>query len=47
MILVMFFGPLGLVLYVFSRPQGNLIECPHCKNKRLEASAKCPHCGNA
>lgn len=47
MILVMFFGPLGLILYWFSRPQGNLIECPQCKNKRLQASAKCPHCGNA
>jgi small-conductance mechanosensitive channel len=47
MILVMFTGPIGLVIYLFSRPQGNLIQCPHCRNKRLEASSKCPHCGNA
>jgi uncharacterized membrane protein YhaH (DUF805 family) len=47
MILVMFTGPVGLVIYVFSRPQGNLIQCQHCGNKRLQASSKCPHCGNA
>jgi NADH:ubiquinone oxidoreductase subunit K len=47
MFLVMFTGPLGLVIYLFSRPQGNLLQCPSCKNKRLLASAKCPHCGNS
>jgi hypothetical protein len=47
MVLVMFTGPLGLIIYLFSRPQGNLMPCPHCGNKRLQASAKCPHCGNA
>ncbi len=47
MILVMLTGPIGLVIYLFSRPQGNLIQCPHCNNRRLQASAKCPHCGNA
>ena len=47
MILVMFTSLLGLVIYLFSRPQGNLVQCQHCKNKRLQASAKCPHCGNA
>ena len=47
MILVMFTSVLGLILYIFSRPQGNLIRCPHCNNQRLQASAKCPHCGNA
>ena len=47
MILVMFTGIIGLVIYIFSRPQGNVIPCPHCGNKRLQASAKCPHCGNA
>lgn len=47
MILVMFTGPIGLLIYIFSRPQGNLIQCQHCNNKRLQASAKCPHCGNA
>ena len=47
MILVMFTGPIGLIIYIFSRPQGNLIQCQHCNNKRLQASSKCPHCGNA
>ena len=47
MVLVMITGPVGLVLYLFSRPQGNLVQCSHCGNKRLQASAKCPHCGNA
>jgi hypothetical protein len=47
MILVMFTGVIGLVIYLFSRPQGNVVPCPSCGNKRLQVSAKCPHCGNA
>ena len=47
MILVLLTNILGLIIYLFSRPQGNLIQCPHCNNKRLQASAKCPHCGNS
>jgi hypothetical protein len=47
MILVMLTGIIGLIIYLFTRPQGNLVPCPHCGNKRLQASAKCPHCGNA
>jgi len=47
MILVMFTGPIGLLIYLFSRPQGNLVQCASCRNARLQASAKCPHCGNA
>jgi uncharacterized membrane protein YhaH (DUF805 family) len=47
MILVMVTSVIGLIIYLFSRPQGNLIQCPNCGNKRLQASAKCPHCGNA
>lgn len=46
MLLVMFTGVLGLGIYLFSRPQGSVVRCSHCKNKRLQASAKCPHCGN-
>jgi DNA-directed RNA polymerase subunit RPC12/RpoP len=22
-----------------------MLQCPNCRNKRLEASVKCPHCG--
>lgn len=47
MVLVMFTSVVGLIIYVFSRPQGNLVQCSSCNNKRLQASAKCPHCGNA
>jgi len=47
MILVMFTGIIGLVIYLFARPQGNVIPCAHCGNKRMQVSAKCPHCGNA
>jgi Phospholipase_D-nuclease N-terminal len=47
MILVFFTNVIGLIIYLFSRPQGNLVQCAHCNNKRLQASAKCPHCGNA
>lgn len=45
MALVFFLNLLGLVIYLLSRPQGNLIACPNCHNKRLQASVKCPHCG--
>jgi hypothetical protein len=47
MILVMFTGVIGLVIYLLARPQGIVIACPQCNNKRLQVSAKCPHCGNA
>ena len=46
MILVMLTGVVGLIIYLFSRPQGNMMRCVHCGNNRLQASAKCPHCGN-
>ena len=46
MLLVFFTSIFGLIIYIFSRPKGNLIVCEHCKNKRLKAMAKCPHCGN-
>jgi ribosomal protein S27E len=47
MVLVMFTSLLGLIIYIFSRPQGNLIRCPNCGNNRMQASVKCPHCGAA
>ena len=46
MFLVMFTSLIGLVIYIFARPQGTLAQCPHCKGKRLQASATCPHCRN-
>jgi hypothetical protein len=47
MVLVMITGLLGLIIYLLSRPKGNLIACPHCGNKRMQVGVKCPHCGNA
>lgn len=46
MFLVMFAGPIGFIIYIFSRSQGQLTQCPSCNGKRLQASAKCPHCQN-
>lgn len=45
MLLVLFTSVIGLIIYLLSRPQGNLISCPNCNNQRLQASVKCPHCG--
>ncbi len=47
MILVMFTGIIGLVIYLCTRPSGILVPCARCANKRLPVSATCPHCGNA
>ena len=45
MALVFFTSVIGLVIYIFARPQGNTIQCANCHNKRLQHSMKCPHCG--
>ena len=47
MILVMITGIIGFVIYLLVRPQGPVFPCAQCGNKRLQISAKCPHCGNA
>jgi hypothetical protein len=45
MLLVFFTSFIGLIIYILSRPQGNLVPCPNCGNKKLQASVRCPHCG--
>jgi hypothetical protein len=45
MLLVFCTNLIGLIIYLLSRPQGILVPCPNCGNKRLQASVKCPHCG--
>ncbi|HEX7729151.1 MAG TPA: PLD nuclease N-terminal domain-containing protein [Terracidiphilus sp.] len=45
MLLVFFFPLLGIIVYMLTRTKGNLVPCPNCNNKRLDVSAKCPHCG--
>jgi ribosomal protein S27E len=45
MLLVFFTNLIGLIVYLLVRPQGNLVVCPNCGNKRLQTSVRCPHCG--
>ena len=45
MLVVFFLNLLGLVIYLFSRPKGELASCTNCGNKRMQSSLKCPHCG--
>ena len=37
MILVMLTGIIGLIIYLFTRPQGNLVPCANCGNKRRDS----------
>lgn len=46
-IVTAFTGLLGLIIYLLMRPKGNLVACPHCQKKRMEGSARCPHCGQS
>jgi small-conductance mechanosensitive channel len=45
MLLVFFTSFIGLIIYILSRPQGNLMPCPNCGNQKMQAALKCPHCG--
>ena len=47
LIIVLVFGPLAAIVYLFAREKGNLVPCARCGAKRLDVSTKCPHCGNA
>jgi uncharacterized membrane protein YhaH (DUF805 family) len=47
LIVVLFFPLLGVIVYLLARTKGDLMICPHCGGKRMQVSAKCPHCGNA
>jgi putative component of membrane protein insertase Oxa1/YidC/SpoIIIJ protein YidD len=46
MLLVFVLSLLGLIIYLLSRPGGNLVACEHCGNKKLQYARLCPHCGN-
>lgn len=46
MVLVLFTGGIGLLIYFCSRTPGQLILCDNCLGKHLEYSKQCPHCGN-
>lgn len=43
-VLVLFLGVLGLVIYLVSRPSGDLKICRECGKKRLREARRCPHC---
>lgn len=45
--LILFTGIIGLIIYLFSRPKGELVYCNICKNKKFKVTKVCPHCGNA
>jgi hypothetical protein len=45
MVLVGFTSFIGLIVYRYSRPKGELIPCSNCKNQRLQFLVKCPSCG--
>ncbi|MFN3395890.1 MAG: double zinc ribbon domain-containing protein [Thermodesulfovibrionales bacterium] len=44
--LILFTSIIGLIIYLFSRPSGELVYCEVCKNKKLKVATVCPHCGN-
>ena len=46
LLLVLVTGIVGLIVYIFARPQGELVVCSRCHNKKLAAMVKCPTCGN-
>ena len=43
-VLVLFLGLIGLVVYLVSRPAGELKICRECGKKRLREARRCPHC---
>jgi hypothetical protein len=43
-LLVIFLNLIGLIIYLCSRPAGDLMECLHCRGKRLRILPICPHC---
>jgi hypothetical protein len=44
-VLILFTGVIGLIVYMVSRPQGDLVVCRECGEKRLRGKRPCPHCG--
>jgi hypothetical protein len=42
---ILFSGPVGFLIYLASRPQGPLIVCFRCGNRRLMAAHACHFCG--
>jgi uncharacterized membrane protein YhaH (DUF805 family) len=47
MIFVFLVPVIGLLVYVFSRPEGVIVKCEQCHNSRLQTLSACPYCGKA
>ncbi len=45
LLLVLVTHLIGLLIYLLTRPKGNLVQCENCRNKKLEYARTCPHCG--
>ena len=45
-VLTVFTGLIGLLVYLLMRPKGSTAPCSSCGKKRMEGTARCPHCGN-
>ena len=43
-VLTIFLGLIGLIIYLVSRPSGELKICRECGKKRLREACRCPHC---
>lgn len=43
-VLILFTGLIGLIIYLVTRPSGELVLCEECGSKRLSESRRCPHC---
>ena len=43
-LLVIFLGLIGLIIYFIVRPGGALKNCRHCGGLMLETAVVCPHC---
>jgi hypothetical protein len=44
LVLILFTGLIGLIIYLVSRPSGELKICRECGKKRLREARRCPHC---
>jgi putative component of membrane protein insertase Oxa1/YidC/SpoIIIJ protein YidD len=46
MVLVFCTNVIGLVIYLSTRPPGDLVKCEKCPNNKLQYAKACPHCGH-
>lgn len=44
-LLNLFFGIIGLIIYLVARPAGSFVKCPNCAKDKIITMPICPHCG--